>query len=132
MERACGWMGSMVYCFIWLSQQTGALQEAIGLSKPTIIVSIRANENVMTQWLISVNKRGAVSCRIGEGPRWSSSQPTCFSVIEKCCKTTFEWNKDNRQTQNMVKKMYRWKSMPMYTDEWIKFNWRYLGWLKYV
>jgi len=30
--------------------------EAIALSKPTIIVSIRANENAMTQWLISVNK----------------------------------------------------------------------------
>jgi len=37
----------MVYCFIWLSQQTGPLQEAIVLSKPTTIVNIRANENAM-------------------------------------------------------------------------------------
>jgi len=49
---------TMVYCFIWLSQQTGAQQEAIALSKPTTIVNIRANENAMTQWLISVNKEG--------------------------------------------------------------------------
>jgi len=49
---------TMIYCFIWLSQQTGALQEAIALSKPTTIVNIRANENAMTQWLISVNKEG--------------------------------------------------------------------------
>jgi len=29
-------IGSMVYCFIWLSQQAEALQEAVALSKPTI------------------------------------------------------------------------------------------------
>ena len=49
---------TMLYCFIWLSQQTGALQEFIALSKPTTIVNIRANENAMTQWLISINKEG--------------------------------------------------------------------------
>jgi len=49
---------TMVYCFIWLSQQTGALQEAFALSKPTAIVNIRANENALTQWLISENKEG--------------------------------------------------------------------------
>jgi len=45
------WIGSfqMVYCFICLSQQTGALQEATALRKPTTIVNIRANENAMTQ-----------------------------------------------------------------------------------
>ena len=40
---------TIVYCFIWLSQQTGALQEAIALSKLNTIVNIRANENAMTQ-----------------------------------------------------------------------------------
>jgi len=39
----------MVYCFIWLSQQAEALQDAIALSKPTTIVNIRANENAMAQ-----------------------------------------------------------------------------------
>ena len=29
----------------------------------------------------------------------------------------------------MVKNMYRWKSMPTYTDEWITFIWRNLVWL---
>jgi len=33
---------TMVYCFIWLSQQTGTLQEAVALSKPTTILNIRA------------------------------------------------------------------------------------------
>ena len=66
----------MVYCFIWLSQETGALQEAIALSEPTTIVNITANENAMTQWLISVNKERC--CVIGEGPRRLSSQPTLF------------------------------------------------------
>ena len=40
------------------AKKTGVLQEAIALSKPTIIVNIRANENAMMQWLISVNKEG--------------------------------------------------------------------------
>ena len=40
-------------------------------------------------------------------------------------KTKNEW------TQNMVKKMYRWNRMPMYTDEWIEFKWRNLVWLEY-
>ena len=31
----------------------------------------------------------------------------------------------------MVKKMYRWNRMPMYTDEWIEFKWRILVWLEY-
>ena len=31
----------------------------------------------------------------------------------------------------MVKKMYRWKRMPMYIDEWIEFKWRNLVWLKF-
>jgi len=29
---------------------------------------------------------------------------------------------ENEWTQNMVKKMYRWKRMPMYIDEWIEFK----------
>ena len=33
--------------------------------------------------------------------------------------------------QNMVKKIYRWNRMPMYTDEWIEFKWRILVWLEY-
>jgi len=32
-------------------------------------------------------QKGAVSCRIGEGPWRSSSQP-CLSLFEKCWKTT--------------------------------------------
>ena len=40
-------------------------------------------------------------------------------------KTKKEW------TQNMVKKMYRWKRMSMYMDEWIQFKWRNLVWLEY-
>jgi len=39
-------------------------------------------------------------------------------------------NKKNEQAQNMVKKMYSWKRMPMYTNERIRFNWRYLVWLR--
>jgi len=42
------------------------------------LVKIRANENTMAQSLISVNKEGAVSYRIGETPWRSSSQPTPF------------------------------------------------------
>jgi len=34
---------------MWLSQQTGTLQEAIALSKPTTVVNIRVNENAMAQ-----------------------------------------------------------------------------------
>jgi len=37
----------------------------------------------------------------------------------------------NEWTQNMVKKMYRWNRMPMYTNEWIEFKWRILVWLEY-
>jgi len=48
----------LLFHTVWLSQQTGALQEAIALSKPTTIVNIRANKNTMRQWLISVNKEG--------------------------------------------------------------------------
>jgi len=42
------------------------------------------------------------------------NQP-CLSLFEKCWKTIV-----GDQTQSMVMKMYRWKLMPMYTDEWIK------------
>jgi len=28
-----------------------------------------------------------------------------------------------KQTQNMVKKMCRWKRIVLYTDEWIEFSW---------
>ena len=38
---------------------------------------------------------------------------------------------ENELTQNMVKKMYRWKRMPMHIDEWIEFKWRILVWLEY-
>ena len=37
----------------------------------------------------------------------------------------------NEWTQNMVKKMYRWNRMPMYTDKWIEFKWRNFVWLEY-
>jgi len=39
-------------------------------------------------------------------------------------------SEENKQTQNMVKKMCRWKRMPVYKDKWIKFNWRNLVWLR--
>jgi len=61
------------------AKKTGVLQEAIALSKPTIIVNIRANENAMTQWIGLVRDHGGHLV----------NQP-CFSVIEKFCKTTFE------------------------------------------
>jgi len=46
--------------------------------------------------LISVNKEGAVSYRIGEGPWRSSSQPTLFfSFWEVLENNTWKWNKHN-------------------------------------
>ena len=30
----------------------------------------------------------------------------------------------------MLKKMYRWERMPVYTDEWIKFDWKEFGVVK--
>ena len=83
----------MVYCFIWLSQLTGPQQETIAQSKPTTTVNIRGNENATTQWLISVNRR--VLCHIGlmrDHGCHLVNQP-CFSVFEKCCKTIFECSK---------------------------------------
>ena len=41
---------------------------------------------------------------------------SCRSNKHNDMKTENEW------TQNMVKKMYRWKRMPMYIDEWIEFK----------
>jgi len=53
----------LLFHTVWLSQQTGALQEAIALSKPTTIVNIRANENTMA--MVDQCKQRGVLCHIG-------------------------------------------------------------------
>jgi len=69
---------TMAYCFIWLSQQTGALQEAIALSKPITIVNIRANENAMVQYPISVNQWSSM---------WAKSPPRVrfYALLGRFC-----------------------------------------------
>jgi len=75
-----------------------------------------------------------MSDRIGERPWRSSSQPTPFIIFWQVLRNN-SWtsnkhnekkNKNKKQknewTQNVVKKMYRWNRMPMYTDEWIEFK----------
>jgi len=57
---------------------------------------------------------------------WETTVGHQKSIMQRNTKT-----KENEWTQNMVKKMYRWNRMPMYTDEWIEFNWRILVWLEY-
>jgi len=48
---------------------------------------------------------------------WETTVGDQISMMKRKRKTKNEW------TQNMVKKMYRWKRMPMYTDEWIELKW---------
>jgi len=53
-------------------------------------VNIRANEIAIAQYLISVNKEGAVSYRIGERPWRSFDQPTLFFSLRSVEKQYLE------------------------------------------
>ena len=80
---------------------------------------------------------GALSYRIDERPWRTYGQPTPFITFWQVLRNnSWRSNKhdekktENEWTQNMVKKMCRWKRMPMYLDEWIEFKWRNLVWLE--
>ena len=114
------------------------------LKNPCII----ANEHTMTLQLNSVNlqlnsikcKQRVVLCHIGLVKDYGGhliNQPF-LSLFDKwlrnnSCRSNKHNEKktENEWTQNMVKKMYRWKHMPMYIDEWIEFKWRKLVRLEY-
>jgi len=56
-----------------------------------------------------------------------------LSLFEKSWKTTIgdqisimKSKTKNERAQSLVKKMCRWKRIPMYTGEWIEFKWRNL------
>jgi len=72
---------------------------------------------------------GQVWENLGKNP---SHQP-CISVFEKSWKTTLgnqiSTTRETNRHRTWWRNCARWKCMPMYTDEWIKFNWRNLVWL---
>ena len=112
--------------------------KAIACSKPTI------SENY-SKWkhngtIADHCKQSRALCHIGltkdrGGHLVNQSRLWLF---DKCWETTvgdpigiMKRKTKNEWTQNMVKKMYRWKRMPMYIDEWIEFKWRNMVWLEY-